>query len=286
MIIKSLETISLSEITKTFNEAFADYVIQFTATEEYLQTRWKGAGVDYKLSYGGFENDTLVGFIIHGIDNWNGLKTAFNVGTGVIPEYRGKRMVKNIYDYAIPKLKKHGIQQCLLEVIQENERAIRAYHRIGFKEGRELISLTYTSEANQVEHGVNTQIQFEIEENIRHVNWDIIQTFWDFYPSWENSISALIRSAEIYHYLGMLKDKRLIGYVIFNPKTGYIPQFGVAKGERGKDYARNLFNKLATLNNRFSIINVEKQANQTLKFLTTYGFKKFISQYEMKKILE
>ena len=68
MIIKNLSSIELSVITESFNEAFADYIMRFTATEEYLQNRWKGAGVDYNLSFGAFINDKLVGFIIHGID--------------------------------------------------------------------------------------------------------------------------------------------------------------------------------------------------------------------------
>jgi hypothetical protein len=80
----------------SFNDAFSDYIIKFTATEEYLKTRWEAAGVNFDLSFGAFKNNKLNGFIIHGIDKQNGINTAFNVATGVISEHRGKRIVKEI----------------------------------------------------------------------------------------------------------------------------------------------------------------------------------------------
>ena len=58
MIIKDLSSTELKIITESFNEAFADYIMRFTATEEYLQNRWKGAGVDYNFSFGAFINDS------------------------------------------------------------------------------------------------------------------------------------------------------------------------------------------------------------------------------------
>lgn len=281
MIIKNLATISLTDITKTFNEAFADYVIQFTASEEYLQNMWKAAGVDYNLSFGSFSNENLVGFIIHGIDQWNGRKTAFNIGTGVVPEYRGRKIVKMLYDYAIPILKDHGIEQCLLEVIQENEKSIKAYRSVGFKEERELIGFTYNLEIKILEARIDDQLQVKVDI-ITNIDWDIVQSFWDFKPSWEHSISTVMRS-EIYRFAGLYKKERLIGYAIFNPKTGYISQFAITKKERGKGYAKCLFQKLTSVSKKLAVINVDKRSKQTMDFLTAFGFKEFVKQYEMKK---
>lgn len=283
MIIKDLTTVSLNVITKTFNEAFADYSIQFTATEEYLQNRWEEAGVNCNLSFGAFSDNNLVGFIIHGVDQWNGRKTAFNLGTGVIPDYRGNRLVKKLYDYAVPILKNHGIEQCLLEVIQENEKAIKAYRSVGFKEERELIGFTYNLGTNYDDVGLDKQIQLKIDSDIINIDWDIVQTFWDFEPSWEHSISTVMRSAENYQFAGMYKEELLIGYAIFNPKTGYIPQFVISKNERGRGYARYLFQKLTTFSKKLVVLNVDKGSEQTLHFLTAFGFEEFVKQYEMEK---
>ncbi len=188
MIITNLTSTDLGDITNTFNAAFSDYIIQFIATEEYLQNRWEAAGVNFELSFGAFIDNKLVGFIIHGIDIWDGLKTAFNVGTGVIPEHRGKKIVKKLYNHALPVLKSHGIKQCRLEVIQNNEKALRAYKSIGFKEKRELLCFAYKSNQTQYEMPPFKQHQLKIENNISNVEWNILKTFWDFKPSWENSM--------------------------------------------------------------------------------------------------
>lgn len=283
MLIKNLATTSISEITKAFNQAFADYIIQFTASEEYLHNRWKAAGVDYSLSFGSFVKDQLVGFIIHGFDQWNGRKTAFNMGTGVIPEHRGKKIVKKLYNYSIPILKNYGIEQCLLEVIQENNKAIKAYRSVGFEEKRELIGFTYNPEALILEPSRDDE-ELEIKvECVTDIDWNFVQSFWDFQPSWEHSISTVMRSTDVFQFLGGYKKGRLVGYAIFNPKTGYISQFAVRKSERKKGYGNYLFNRLTTFSNKLAVINVDKRSKQTLNFLSAFGFKEFVKQYEMEK---
>lgn len=285
MIIKNLTFTSLSDITTCFNESFADYIIKFNATEDYLRNRWNGAGVDFELSFGVFIDKKLAGFVIHGIDEWNGLKTAFNVGTGVIPKYRGKRIVKKTYDTILPILEDHGIEQCRLEVIQKNLKAINAYKSVGFKEDRELISFTYNIKQQENETELDKQIQLKIRDDIINVDWNLLKSFWDFDPSWENSISSLMRNAESWQFLGMSKDDQIIGYAIFNPKTGYIAQFATSKYEREKGYTKMLFQKLRFLSDQLVVINVDKRASKTLNFLNIFGFKEFISQYEMEKLL-
>ena len=47
----------------------------------------------------------MVGFILHALDKRNNKLTAFNTGTGVISEYRGKRIVNSIYTHALKCLK-------------------------------------------------------------------------------------------------------------------------------------------------------------------------------------
>ena len=124
MKIITLHNIPLSTITTCFNNAFADYFVKFEVTESYLRDKWRGAGVDRNLSAGVVDRGELVGFIVHGVGEWNGLKAGYNAGTGVIPSHRGKGLTQKMYQFLFPKLKENGIKCLLLEAIQENEKAI------------------------------------------------------------------------------------------------------------------------------------------------------------------
>ena len=74
---------------------------------------------------------------ITGIDNREGVPTAYNAGTGIIPAFRGQGIVGEMYEMLLPRLKAMGIRQSILEVICQNERAIKAYEKAGFQhEGR------------------------------------------------------------------------------------------------------------------------------------------------------
>ena len=46
-----------------------------------------------RLSFGVFDGEQLVGFVIHCIGEEAGRTVAYNTGTGVLPGYRGQRWV-------------------------------------------------------------------------------------------------------------------------------------------------------------------------------------------------
>ena len=83
------------------------------------------------------ETDELIGFAaIHSIE-WNGRAGTLSIGIGK-PEHRsqgyGSEALRLVLQYAFCELNLHRVG---LEVIAYNERAIRAYKRIGFvEEGR------------------------------------------------------------------------------------------------------------------------------------------------------
>lgn len=131
--VKDLRNIDFDELMDCFLMAFENYLVKMPTDRNYYRERWKNAKVDFKLSYGMFDQEKLVGFIIHAVDNRNGALTAFNTGTGVIPEYRGLKIVQSIYEHALPDLKRKGVENCSLEVITRNEKAIRSYQSIGFE---------------------------------------------------------------------------------------------------------------------------------------------------------
>jgi ribosomal protein S18 acetylase RimI-like enzyme len=133
MVVRHLGDTDFKTIMECFLSAFDNYFVKVPTDHNFYKQRWKATGVRFDVSYGMFDNTKLVGFIINAIDNRNGEYIAYNSGTGVIPDYRGQRIVNTIYDYAILDLMKHGITKCVLEVITENVKAIKSYEGIGFE---------------------------------------------------------------------------------------------------------------------------------------------------------
>ena len=136
MNIKSLEKIGFEAIAKAFNEAFCKYEIQISKQE--LSLMLKRRGFVPELSFGAFDDERLVSFTLNGIGSYNGALTAYDTGTGTLEEYRGKGLASEVFNYSLPFLRKSGVSQYLLEVLQHNTTAISVYKNQGFITPREF----------------------------------------------------------------------------------------------------------------------------------------------------
>ena len=209
MIVKKLENIEFDIIVDCFLQSFENYYVKVPTDKNYYKKRWEMAKVDYALSYGMFDGEKLVGFIIHAIDDRNGERIAFNTGTGVLPEYRGKRIVKSIYDFALPDLKINGIEKCALEVIIENTKAIKSYQSIGFD-----ICKTFNCFSGEIELNSNDKVELN-EVDYDAFDWERLPN-QDLY-SWDFN-SEVVKNGN-YQYYQVKKDGRVESYFVVNPKT-------------------------------------------------------------------
>ncbi|HFA51193.1 MAG TPA: GNAT family N-acetyltransferase [Bacteroidetes bacterium] len=266
----------LSEITRCFNEAFSDYFVKFNATEEYLRTRWKGARVDYNLSFGYFVDGHMRGFIMHGIDFHEGRLTAFNCATGIEPPYRGKGILGEIYKTAIAALKKHGVQSSLLEVISINKKAIRAYEKTGFKIRNGLLHCFKNQPKINIE--TNKEIKFYKTKNPDYKKY---KPFRDYAPTWEMTSKAFAVFPGEFDFWEMKLKDELIGYLIIAPKTGLVQQFAINKKYRKKGFGKMLFQNTVNNYENIRVNNVPESAEATVGFLKSTGMENHIDQYEM-----
>ena len=275
MYIQSLENTSMDQITQCFNQAFANYFVPFNATPAYLKRRWQATGVDLSLSFGVFEGQQLGGFIINAIDQWRGHLSAFNAATGVIPEFRGQRLVKKMYEKAIPRLQNTGVKQICLEVICENEKAIKAYQSVGMKIGRRLRCF-----AGEISISGAIQAKVKVEKQMI-AQWEVYQTFWDFEPSWEQFNPCVERAREAYTIYELHQDEQCLGYAIINPQNGSIRQFAIHPDHRRRGLGKLLFYHLSKVRPKLSLNNIDDRSEATCTFLEQLGFDNPINQYEM-----
>lgn len=281
MEIKSLNHTGFDELFRAFEQAFADYELQLSKSE--LQTMLKRRGFDPKLSFAAFDGDKIVSFTCNGIGDFYGIPTAYDTGTGTLKDYRGKGLATRVFEYSIPYLKEAGIKEYLLEVLQHNPGAISVYRKLGFEVTREFYYFRPEKVENEIKAiDVPYTLQF-IDIN----KYDSIPDFWDFRPSWQNSIESVGRTFGDFIGLGVFAGGRLVGYGVFEPVSGDVTQIAVEKSYRRKGIGSLLFQKMLEFNKHRSvkIVNTDIGCDSITAFLRAKNIEPTGKQFEMIKKL-
>lgn len=269
MTVKDLRNIDFDELLDCFLIAFENYFVKMPTDRNYYRERWRIAKVDFKLSYGMFDGEKLVGFIINAVDKRNGELTAFNTGTGVIPEYRGQKIVKSIYDYALTDLKRNGVVNCSLEVITNNVIAIRSYQSIGFK-----IIKKYKCYQGTINLENSDSVDLE-EINSNNIDWENLPN--NTHYSWDNQKETIQKGN--FKFFQVLNHDIPESFFAINPDNGYLAQFDLLNGENSG--WNRLFNGIKQVSSTIKIINVDERLIKKIECINSIGLINSVDQYEM-----
>ena len=195
--INSLAKISFDEIFETHLKAFKDYPFQWSK-EALLQTIHR-RGYDAKISFGAFYKNELVSFTLNGIGKFNNLKTVYDTGTGTVEEHRGKGLASKIFEHSIPFLKAEGVEQYILEVLEENEKAISVYSKQGFAVSRKfdcfrINSNDWNFDFKNIDGIELKEIDFSFQSQM--------EAIMDFNLSWQNNFQALMKKPSDFKIIG------------------------------------------------------------------------------------
>ena len=279
--IRSLANSTFDELFDCHIEAFKDYPFQWSKAA--LQKTIHRRGYDPVLSFGAFYENKLVAFTWNGVGMFNNIKTAYDTGTGTIEEYRGKGLASKIFEHSIAFLKAAGIQQYILEVLTENEKAFSVYRKQGFETTRIFDCFRTNSNEWQVPE-VNGHNEITLKE-IGFGYRQQMEAMIDFNLSWQNNFQALLKNPDDFIVIGAFNNDALIGYGILEPASGDIPQLAVAKNERRKGIGSIILAKLQQLNKAdiVKVVNIPSTETGIIDFVTKNGIPKIVSQYEMVK---
>lgn len=269
MTIKNLGEISFDDLMDCFLQAFENYYVKMPTDRDYYKRRWQAAKVDYERSYGMFDHNRLIGFVLHAVDIRNGSLTAFNTGTGVVPAYRGKRIVHSIYDYAIPALRQHKVEQCTLEVITTNEIAIRSYQSIGFEICKKYLCYSGAISLHEDNSLDLTELDFE------EMDWDILP-HQEFY-SWDNQKESIGRGD--YKFFQVINEGKPESFFIINPDTGYVAQCDLYD-VNSNGWCR-LFTGIQSVAQNIKIINIDERLEDKINYLNAIGLSHTVDQFGM-----
>lgn len=224
----------------------------------------------------------MVGFTFVGLDEWQGEKAAFDAATGIIPEYRGQGIAKGMFEFVLPRLHELGISKFLLEVLQPNTAAIKAYAKTGFAVTREFacydLQPASFGDANH-DHGV-----FEV----RIIDKPMVQEFKalvDWQPSWENSFAGMDRIPDKLIRLGAFSGDQCVGILVFYPLLQWIMSLVVNKDFRRRGVASALLETLmADLPDGVDTVkipNIDSSDKTMLVFFEKAGAERVVDQFEM-----
>lgn len=278
MEIKSLADTRLETIFKAFNSAFSDYEVQYNFDE--LKSLWLRRGYKPDLSFAAFEGNDIVAFTLNGIGTFKGLLTAYDTGTGTLPDYRGQGLATKIFEYSIPFLKRNGVHQYVLEVLQHNAKAISVYQSLGFEKTREFNYFMQNND-NVCVRSVE-ESSFELRR-IDVLDEDIVSCFWDFNPSWQNSFESIKRAYDNFIFLGAFNNQTLIGYAVFDPSSGDVTQIAVDQQNRRCGAGSLLLKEICKLNKHqiIKLVNTEIECLTITQFLESHNIIPKGKQFEM-----
>lgn len=269
---KNLENVTDSQIADCLNLAFSDYAIPIHLSEEQLRTIFNTTGVDKKLSFGAFYGNDMVGFILNSCGVFKGKKCLFDAGTGVVPAHRGKKVFTSLFGYAQQYIKQYGITKYYLEVLQNNDRVLSLYKKLGFSVVREFSVLNAqkaeeSSCCNKVRFTDFNSFCFE-----KAIDCTCIE------PSFEHCTHILKLNPDQYS-VAYTQDKELTAFCVFSNEGGKILQLGY------KDICdlKLIIKSILSRHGNVTAKNIDMSATQVIAMLKSIGFIQVAEQYEMVK---
>lgn len=263
MQIRTLSNTTLQQVVDCLYESFQGYYVPVTDDINYWRKRLTVANYQPDISVGVFKGEELVAFVLHCTGDKNGISTAYNTGTGVLPAYRGNAWVDKMYDYILPQIKERGIQQCTLEVIAENERAIKVYERIGFT--KTYFMKSYAGELTSSENKVSIK-KLDMQEldkisSQTHYSWDFR--------------NAAVMCNESYDLYSLSMEEADLSYFIIDREKGTLAQI------ESSNYPQ-LLSAISQVATNVRMINIDESRKDLISAMESIGWNNIINQWEMK----
>lgn len=278
--IKCLAGTDFDMLFRGFENTFSDYEIHFD--KEEVRAMLTRRGYEPRLSFAAFDGDEIVAFTLNGIGLFNGITTAYDTGTGTAKSFCGQGMAGTIFNHSLPFLKEAGISQYLLEVLQNNQKAISVYSRMGFETTREFDCFRQNiTEIRNLDSAGQ-----DIEILIKPLDFDAVinaRSFCDFHPSWQNSAESIERGRQGLTCLGAFHRDRLVGYCVADRLTGDLTQLAVDPQYRRKGIATRLLQAAVPMmrTDFIKVLNIPTDDMELHGFLNDKNIALMNKQFEM-----
>ena len=281
IIYNSLSEVTAEEVYTVFIDAFSNYQIKLDMSFKKFENLMKRRSVDFSISTGIFDSQKLIGFVLNGKRKIGSELVAYDSGTGMLHAYQGLKLSKKMLEENIKLLNKNNFDKYLLEVLTANEKAFNLYKGFDFAVTREFHCYKNTSKCiNKFKDNPDVSLR---KVDFLQIDWKMFERFFDFDPSWQNSIVSIYEDQSKFNFIEALSKNKSIGYGVVELETGDIPLLAVNNESRNKSVGsmilRGLIGILQAQPLRF--LNIPSDAENMNKFLRKHNFENFVQQYEM-----
>lgn len=208
--VKQLEYCSLDEVLKAWNEGFKGYVADLHMDIDTFLERTVKEKLSPRYSHVAFDDQKPIGILVSGIKERGGIKTSWNGGTGVHPDYRDEGVGHKLVEASLKLYEQENVELATLEAVSDNDPAIHLYEKHGYVVEDHLSILQHTGQIHST---------FEIRllekqlspEHLSQIGWYTVKHPWQCHEDQAGEMS--IR--------GFYKGEDLIGYTVQKKQEEY-----------------------------------------------------------------
>lgn len=268
-MIRTLTPDDFESLFAAFGAAFSDYVVKLTPDREQLLEMFTRRGWVPELSVGAFDRETMVAFTVNCVDG----DRAYDSGTGVVPTHRRSGLGRAVMERSFELLRPRAY---VLEVLDNNVRAVELYRSLGFAVVRGLQCWTFQPRS------VIASPSDRSPAPGRRWDSETARLWWDVEPSWQNSISSIRRAQSPHVVLG--SDD---AYAVLFPESGDLAQLAVRPEARTRGLGTALLQEAAAVAGKpLRILNVDERDAGIAAFLERAGAARTVRQLEMVRMLD
>jgi len=287
--IRRLSECSFGDALKIWNEGFQGYFVDMTLSLDRYLARLHREGLSPEFSLMAFCEGKPAGFLLNGIRTNAGPRVAWNGGTGVSPEFRGRGVGKALMQATVDLYGELGVQIATLEAVSENEPAISLYQQFGYAVVDRLVFFNREGELNERAFRQPNSQTYNATQVAPYLVGQL--EFYQQSAPWQSHWQSLIRhdgeALVVSNAAG-----NVVGYALYKKKRdeqGRITEIALHQcvAIPGNDAEaiigcalQSLYAPL-DLDCTRSTYNFSKSNEVVLKMLSEAGFKSFIEQVHM-----
>jgi len=277
MQIISAENIALADIHGAMMDAYSDYVVPLQMELPQFETMVRMRGFGASLSMLAVEEGRIAAFWITGVEPQARPGDAYAVTVGTCVAHRRKGLAQKLYGELAPRARTAGLSRIILEVVEDNDKAVSLYEGLGFEKTSRVEIFKGTPPSALVVDGITFK-QVSVKE--AH---DAGISFREWRPTWQNDTPAMEYVSDDIHACVALKGGKAVAYGMVHTTSGAVTQIAVDAKWRRKHIAAAMLTHWAEAFGleTMGAGNIPDTDKASMAFYRSLGWDNHVNQFVM-----